>query len=219
MPERPVLGGTKDPGSLITVCGALASVSTREHIGKPPPGETLAGASRDDHPWGVISLPAKPVSAWLARAYLRHWLELANWPGEQLAAIEHAVAEAVTNAVEHAYPPGAQGVVRITMMIDILDGGQTRQARVVVRDRGRWHCNFGHAERLGQGIHRMTRLVDAATIHRGGYDNDHGTEVILLSVPVVISDANTSSLRQEQAAGAGLGIHPATCSCGVGQRT
>jgi anti-sigma regulatory factor (Ser/Thr protein kinase) len=144
------------------------------------------------------------VSAWLARAYLRHWLELANWPGEQLAAIEHAAAEAVSNAVEHAYSPGAQGVVRITMMIDILDGGQTRQARVIVRDRGRWRGNPGNAQRLGQGIHRMTCLVDTATIHRGGYDNDHGTEVVLLSVPVAVSEKESPQRKREPAAGAGL---------------
>lgn len=166
-------------------------MSTR-HLGQPPLGPTSTGAVRPGHPWGVVSLPAKPVTAWLARAYLRHWLELANWPGEQLAAIEHAAAEAVTNAVEHAYPPGAQGIVRITMTIDILHGGQACQVRVVVRDRGQWRCNAGDAPRLGQGIHRMTRLVDTATIHRGGYDNDHGTEVILLSIPIAISETDLS---------------------------
>ena len=189
--ERPCPGGPRDPRLHNVRYGALAAVSTR-HLGQPPLGETSTGAIQHGHPWGVVSLPAKPVTAWLARAYLRHWLELANWPGEQLAAIEHAAAEAVTNAVEHAYSPGENGIVRITMTIDILDGGQTRQARVVVRDRGQWRCNTGDAARLGQGIHRMTRLVDTATIHRGGYDNEHGTEVILLSIPIPINEADSS---------------------------
>jgi anti-sigma regulatory factor (Ser/Thr protein kinase) len=145
-----------------------------------------------EHPWGVVSLPAKLVSTWLARAYLRHWLELANWPYEQLVAIEHAATEAVSNAIEHAYPPGTQGIVRITMTIRTVDEERTRQARVVVRDRGQWRCNPGNPQRLGRGIHRMTRLVDTAIIHHGCHDDDHGTEVILLSVPVAVSQAGSS---------------------------
>jgi serine/threonine-protein kinase RsbW len=165
----------------------------------------------------VVSLPARPVSAWLVRDYLRHWLELANWPGEQLATIEHAAAEAVSNAVEHAYPLGMQGVVRITMTIGTLDRGRTRQARVVVRDCGRWRCIPAEAERLGRGIDRMTRLVDTVIIHRGGHENDHGTEVTLLSVLVPVTEAELPKPSQEPAADAGLVINSADSTSGVGQ--
>jgi len=186
------------------VCDALKAVSAPEHNRKPPSGGKTDAATDHNRLWGVVSLPARPVSAWLARAYLRHWLELANWPDEQLVAIEHAAAEAVSNAVEHAYPAGTPGVVKITMTISTLNGGRSRQARVAVRDRGRWRHSPDDTEHLGRGIDRMTRLVDIATIHRGGYESDHGTEVVLLSVPVGVSETDLPEPSQESACDANL---------------
>jgi anti-sigma regulatory factor (Ser/Thr protein kinase) len=58
-------------------------------------------------------LPAQPGSLRPARAAIAEWLTQLHWPGDDAEDLILAVNEAVTNAIEHAYPadrPGSLGL-------------------------------------------------------------------------------------------------------------
>jgi serine/threonine-protein kinase RsbW len=130
-----------------------------------------------------LLLPATPVAPKVARARLRHWLERQRWPAEQSEEIEYAVSEAVTNAVEHAYPPGVDSAaVGVTAEVDELPAG-SRRVRVRVSDSGRWRPIPADPEGRRQGLRLMNGFMDQVVITEGDGVNG-GTEVALLSQPV-----------------------------------
>jgi hypothetical protein len=53
-----------------------------------------------------FTVTAEPASASVARDRVSRWLRGAGWPPEPLEEVVYAVSEAVSNAIEHALPPG-----------------------------------------------------------------------------------------------------------------
>jgi anti-sigma regulatory factor (Ser/Thr protein kinase) len=78
-----------------------------------------------------------------------------------------ATSEAAANAIEHAY-----GVHDGTFTVRCETDGA--QARVVVRDSGRWRETHPHGR--GRGLELMQSLVDEVDVQRG----DDGTTVTLV---------------------------------------
>jgi anti-sigma regulatory factor (Ser/Thr protein kinase) len=128
-------------------------------------------------------LPAVAEAAGTARRQLRKWLQQERWPAEASDDITYSVSEAVTNAVEHAYPPGVDGAtVTVTAEVELLPTGM-RRARLRVSDHGRWRPTPADSDGRGRGITMMNGLMDQVLITRGD-DTTAGTEVVLLSAPV-----------------------------------
>ncbi|WP_345603862.1 ATP-binding protein [Pseudonocardia adelaidensis] len=130
-----------------------------------------------------LLLPAIPVAARTARLHLRSWLQRERWPDEPSDDISYGVSEAVTNAVEHAYPPGVDGAtVTVTAEVELLPTGM-RRVRVRVSDRGRWRPIPQVPCGRGRGFTLMKGLMDRVVITRGD-GTTAGTEVVLVSPPV-----------------------------------
>lgn len=134
-----------------------------------------------DSPFELL-LPAIPAAPGVVRSHLRHWLERERWPAEPGADIEYAVSEAVSNAVEHAYLPGADGAtVAVIAQVEALPGGM-RRVRVRVRDHGRWRPIPTDPDGRRRG-RLMNGLMDQVVLTEGD-GVSAGTEVVLLSPPV-----------------------------------
>ncbi|TQM01587.1 anti-sigma regulatory factor (Ser/Thr protein kinase), partial [Pseudonocardia kunmingensis] len=115
-------------------------------------------------------LPAIPVAARTARLHLRHWLERESWPDQPGDDITYGVSEAVTNAIEHAYPAGIDdATVTVTAEVELLGTGM-RRARVRISDHGHWRpileLSDGHGPH-GHGLTLMNGLMDQVLITHG----------------------------------------------------
>lgn len=124
-----------------------------------------------------MTLAADRATPGIVRQRVRRWLELLAWPADQVDDIELAVNEAVSDAVEHAHPAGADGGVVVEATVETVPGdGGGRRARLVVRDGGRWPGTRPD----GRGLRIMTATMDEVGIHRG----PGGTTVTLVSAAV-----------------------------------
>jgi anti-anti-sigma factor len=107
---------------------------------------TTLAAQRLAEPAPVLQLelPNEVASVATARHAFTEWLGHIDAGAEDWDALQLAVVEIVTNAVEHAYPPGASGPVRV---------------RAVLRDDGLLECQVSD-----DGV---WRVPDPATADRG----------------------------------------------------
>lgn len=107
----------------------------------------------------------------MLRRRARAWLAAAGIDGDVADAVLLATGEAVTNAVEHAYPPDAEGVVELTMTL----GSHHRptDVQVSVVDGGRWRPAPTEVGFRGRGLQMIRALADRAEITSGA----HGTSV------------------------------------------
>jgi anti-anti-sigma factor len=126
-------------------------------------------------------LPAVPASLSETRRAIEQWLRSLDADDETVFTVQHAVGEAVTNAVEHAY--GAEpGILEIhaeatdlgVAEISVVDQGAWREARIDPGARGR-------------GLTIMRRLADSVEVRR----SPQGTTVLLrfpVRCPVVFDE-------------------------------
>ncbi|MFC5948717.1 ATP-binding protein [Pseudonocardia lutea] len=117
-----------------------------------------------------MRLPAVLETLGLIRSGLRRWLTLLEWPDDPALDIVLAVNEAVSNSVEHAFPPAGSpdGVVEVTAEVERVDGG--RRMRIQVRDTGRWlprPTPEAYVNRR-RGLPMMSAVMAEVRIHRGG---------------------------------------------------
>jgi PAS domain S-box-containing protein len=109
-----------------------------------------------------------------ARAGLRRWLGRCRVPATTGQAVLVAAGEACTNAVEHAYPPGCGGTVRLRAE------AYARHIRVTVADEGAWRePREPTPDFRGHGIGMMKALAQGLTI-----DNGAGGTVVTLHLEV-----------------------------------
>jgi anti-sigma regulatory factor (Ser/Thr protein kinase) len=115
-----------------------------------------------------------------ARGLLRDWLDQQQWPTIELDDLILAASEAVSNAVDHAYPAGG-GDVEIGAHTEILADG-TRQVVVEVRDQGVWRPQPEWHENRRRGLQLMRACTADLTVLTGA----QGTLVRMTSraVPV-----------------------------------
>lgn len=149
-----------------------------EHLGR-------AGDASSSCEFTLVADPSAPRAS---RERVGGWLTAARWPEDERDAIVYAVSEAVSNAAEHAYPPGSSGRVVVAARIEdaVRDGaGPTRQVRVSVRDEGRWRLAPLVDEGRRRGLLLMAALMDGVSVRRGS-DPRVGTEVWMISnaIPV-----------------------------------
>jgi anti-sigma regulatory factor (Ser/Thr protein kinase) len=130
-----------------------------------------------------FTLSATLASASVARDRISRWLNRAGWPPKPSEEVVYAVSEAVTNAIEHAYPPEGEGIVEVTAWMSTAVNGE-RRALVRVRDHGRWQPIPLADEGRRRGIPLMRSFMDTVVICRGDQPASIGTEVLLISRPV-----------------------------------
>jgi serine/threonine-protein kinase RsbW len=107
--------------------------------------------------------PAHVGEATRLRGEVRGWLSQLEADEDTRERVLAAVSEAVDNAVEHAYPDGAEGTVELTLWVE------ADAINVSVVDHGAWHDGAppagpgSHATR-GRGIVLMHHSVDSVAI-------------------------------------------------------
>ncbi len=118
----------------------------------------------------------------LARRALTAWLEPLDLDPDDVDNLLMAVSEALSNALEHAYPRGdgdtAAAAAPVTLDASLGADGVLRAS---VGDRGRWRRPPEHPGNRGRGLQMMRMLVDAVVL-----ENDRpggGTCVVLSQRP------------------------------------
>jgi serine/threonine-protein kinase RsbW len=91
------------------------------------------------------------LAAWAARTGLTR---------EATTDVVLATYEAMTNVLQHAYPPGAPGAV-VLRAIHRADGGVT----VVVSDEGRWRTPVSDPAPRGWGLRLIRSVVATEVVH------------------------------------------------------
>jgi len=114
-----------------------------------------------------------------ARREPRRWLAQRRWPPAQAEELLLAVEEAITNAVEHAYPDAVAGPT-VRPRVDERTDRTGRRAVITVRDRRRWRRPPTDPGHRGRGLAMIRALTDAMTIT----PTPRGTEVCMVSHPV-----------------------------------
>jgi anti-anti-sigma factor len=84
-------------------------------------------------PGMAVELPAALASVAVIRDTLDEWLDQIGPAASDRLTVRLAVIEAVTNAIEHAYPPGQSGPVRVQATL-----GDDGYVQATVTDQGRW---------------------------------------------------------------------------------
>ncbi|MFI9814685.1 ATP-binding protein [Saccharothrix variisporea] len=123
-----------------------------------------------DHHWGV-EIPADAGLLSTVRVHLDEWLLGLGLSDDDRYDLVVAVNEAVSNAVEHAYAPGAAGSVRVA--------GEVRpdgSVHVVVADDGTWRVPPVELSDRGRGLLLMRENVDEVRVDRSAT----GTRVTLV---------------------------------------
>lgn len=166
-----------------------------QHGSEPPaprPGATASGACD-------VAVAAERGNLPVVRRWVRGWLASVGCPDEAADEIVLAVNEAVTNAVEHAYPAGGPvGPVEVSARVEPTDppAGGRRRARIGVRDRGRWrpdvHDRADLLRERGRGLVVMQGVMaEVLVVHDAG----SGTEVEMVSEPWSEGDSGPAQER------------------------
>ncbi len=114
-----------------------------------------------------LRLPVHPDTLRRVRAELGDWLLALGVTALDEMALQHAVGELVTNAVEHAYPePAVDAVVGIRVSLS-HDG----LVDVEVTDHGQWREPREHDGSRGRGLAMARGFTDELVLHH----DDHGT--------------------------------------------
>ncbi|MBM7813892.1 ATP-binding protein [Saccharothrix algeriensis] len=123
-----------------------------------------------DYHWRA-EFPAEAGRLAVVRARLDRWLSASGLSEDDRYDLVIAVNEAVSNAVEHAYPDGEPGVVRVE-----AEARPDGSIRVVVADDGRWRVPPVELSDRGRGLLLMRENVDEVQVERAA----DGTRVTLV---------------------------------------
>jgi serine phosphatase RsbU (regulator of sigma subunit)/anti-sigma regulatory factor (Ser/Thr protein kinase)/anti-anti-sigma regulatory factor len=118
---------------------------------------TVLAAQRRDTPLPPLALERPAVRDSLApmREAFTGWLDSFGPVEDDRQSLEMAVSEAVTNAIEHAYPSGGAGLVRLAAIV-LPDGF----LEVNVADWGRWREPGTADDGRGHGLLVIGQLAD-----------------------------------------------------------
>jgi anti-sigma regulatory factor (Ser/Thr protein kinase)/ABC-type transporter Mla MlaB component len=186
------------PSAAERVCQLTVELLTR--TGYADDVTTLA-AQRLAEPVPVLhlELPGGLDSVTAARRRLGEWFDRLDLAQDDRDALQLAVVEAVTNAVEHAYPPDRGGPVQVDAAL--CDDGHL-ECRVT--DHGEWRPPDLALAYRGHGLMVAGHMVDDLVVsHPPGQSGDPsgalGTVVTLrrcLSRPAILaSDASAHAAR------------------------
>ena len=126
-----------------------------------------------------LDLPASPTSLPGARHALTEWLSQLDPQVQDRDAVQLAAAEILTNAIEHAYPPGQPGRVRLQAVL-----GDDGRLECRITDRGTWKVPDPNERGRGAGLMVVGRIIDQIEVRHPPQRPDapsgaRGTAVIL----------------------------------------
>lgn len=156
--------------------------ATADRVGPDQPDEiALPPATRGAHPRDLMAmLRAVPHALPQVRALVWDWLTEQAWPIPDAEDIQLAVNEAISNVIDHAYPPAAPGPVTVHAWVSTDPRTRDRRVVVAVTDRGRWathHPDTYPLHTRGHGLRVMSGCMAELHIQRAAA----GTTVILIS--------------------------------------
>ena len=126
-----------------------------------------------------LELPSERASLTVARGAFTAWLAQLGASADDAEALHLAMVEVVTNAIEHAYPPGEPGIVELTAVL--RDDGNVE---CQITDHGNWRPpGPGDADR-GHGLMVAGHVVDTMVVSHfppppEGTPGPRGTVVLL----------------------------------------
>lgn len=145
------------------------------------PTLSRGSVARAAHPQDLmIALPALASSLREVRGLLRDWLTEQSWPATAAQDIELAINEAISNVVDHAYPPEHPGSATLHAWVAIDHRTRTRRVVATVLDHGRWAAHHPDTYPLaarGHGLVVMNACLAELHIQRSAA----GTTVIMIS--------------------------------------
>jgi anti-sigma regulatory factor (Ser/Thr protein kinase) len=106
-----------------------------------------------------LSVRANALAPSLIRTDLIRWLTDLDWPRDQAEDIVLIASEAVTNVVDHAYPPHAPGPVQVQAEWTMI-GPAARRMAVRVRDEGVWRPVPTDPGERGRGLGMIGALAE-----------------------------------------------------------
>lgn len=124
-------------------------------------------------------LPAAPSSLRAVRTALVAWLAEQRWPPDDADDVVLAVNEALTNAIEHAYPADRPGPVRVHARSGTGSAPATRRIIVMISDRGSWDPGHRTVDARGFRGHGLT-VMDGLTADMRIQRSAAGTTVTLV---------------------------------------
>lgn len=155
-----------------------------DQLDQPAVAHAVRGAHSADLMTMLLAVPSALPSV---RELAWDWLATQGWPIAAAEDIQLAVHEAIANAIDHAYPPGAPGPVTVHAWVSADPLTRDRRVVVAVTDRGRWATHHPDTHPLhtrGYGLIVMSRCMAEMHIQRAAA----GTTVILISVTTRASD-------------------------------
>ena len=163
-----------DPAPAERVCRLTVELLTRTGSADDV---TVLAAHRSPVPVQRLDLQATTTRAGLRplRVAFDEWLDAFDLADSDRVAVELAVWESIANAVDHAYPPGQPGPVRVQAAL-----GADGVLACRVGDRGRWRAPDPAVTHRGRGLLLAERLVDSLEVHHPPHaDGSEGTVVEL----------------------------------------
>jgi serine/threonine-protein kinase RsbW len=121
-------------------------------------------------PYVHVGAAAVPAQLGLVRRRINGWADQVGMSEVERQDVALAVDEAVSNAVEHAYPNAPGDVVVFAGCMDVPD-----TVRVIVADRGVWRQPPADPGFRGRGLSLMERLAPVFRLVHG----PRGTTVVL----------------------------------------
>jgi serine/threonine-protein kinase RsbW len=136
----------------------------------PLVGAQVVARSDITRPHVYTQLAAAPDQIGVARAMVTDWSRQAGFPPANAQDIVLATDEALSNAVDHAYP-GTAGTLTIFAAFARL----TNAARIIVSDHGLWRPPPADPGFRGRGLLLMERLTELFRL----VHTPRGTTVVL----------------------------------------
>lgn len=107
-----------------------------------------------------LELPATLPSLRTARHTFAEWLSQLDPLSQDQDTLQLAVGEVVSNAIEHGYPAGQPGLVRLEAVL-----GADGQLECRIGDRGSWQVPDPAVPGRGSGLMLVGRMVDQMDVH------------------------------------------------------
>ena len=146
------------PTAAERVCQLTVELLTR--TGYSDDVTTLAAERlADPVPSLMLELPGERASLTVARKAFTEWLSQLGATAEDAEALHLAMVEVVTNAIEHAYPPGEPGMVELTAAL-----GDDGAVECRITDHGRWRPPDPSDADRGHGLMVAGHVVDSMLV-------------------------------------------------------
>ena len=155
-----------------------------------------------------LELPSERASLTVARDAFMDWLNSLGATAEDAEALHLAMVEIVTNAIEHAYPPGEAGIVALDATL--ADDGNV-ECRIT--DLGNWRRPDASDADRGHGLMVAGHVVDTMLVShppgpQGLADGSPGTRGTVVSLRLRLRRPAFLAWRDESARAAAYPPEP-----------